>query len=182
MNNDIVQLTDKNGNNVFPIAGAATQDSISKSMLEEGVFEGPELFPAPAEAYVRTNDIVDGAVTSDKIDWTTINAVNYSTTEQPIGTWIDGKPLYRKVIDLGYLPNATSKSTSTDLIGAFTVVSVRGSAYVASSCLPMPHVALSAQDNIGISYNAGSNMIVVTTGTNRSTSTGIAIIEYTRPS
>lgn len=82
MNNDIVQLTDKNGNNVFPIAGAATQDSISKSMLEEGVFEGPELFPAPAEAYVRTNDIVDGAVTSDKIDWTTIGGQYAKFTQQ----------------------------------------------------------------------------------------------------
>lgn len=111
MNNDIVQLTDKNGNNVFPIAGAATQDSISKSMLEEGVFEGPELFPAPTGAYVRTNDIVDDAVTtskiadesvtSDKIDWTTIETPKtsgvYSTTEKAVGVWIDGKTIYRKV-------------------------------------------------------------------------------------
>ena len=75
MNNDIVQLTDKSGNNIYPIAGGATQDSISKSMLAEGVFEGPELFPSPNEAYVRTANIVDGAVTSDKIDWTTIDDV-----------------------------------------------------------------------------------------------------------
>lgn len=72
MNNDIVQLTDKSGNNIYPIAGGATQDSISKAMLAEGVFEGPELFPSPNEAYVRTDNIVDGAVTSDKIDWTTL--------------------------------------------------------------------------------------------------------------
>lgn len=101
MNNDIVQLTDKNGNNVFPIAGAATQDSISKSMLEEGVFEGPELFPAPAEAYVRTNDIVDDAVTSDKLDWSDIITVytnpsdvfeaGYTTTTGVFMFWKLGK-------------------------------------------------------------------------------------------
>ena len=27
-----------------------------------------------------------------------INAINYSTEEQVIGTWIDGKPLYQKTI------------------------------------------------------------------------------------
>ena len=78
MNNDIVQLTDKSGNNIYPIAGGATQDSISKSMLAEGVFEGPELFPSPNEAYVRTANIVDGAVTSDKIDWATLEPTNYA--------------------------------------------------------------------------------------------------------
>ena len=32
---------------------------------------------------------------------------NYSTEEQVVGTWIDGKPLYRKVINIGLLiPNA----------------------------------------------------------------------------
>lgn len=36
---------------------------------------------------------------SHKIDWTT-----YSSSEQVVGTWIDGKPLYRKV----YIKNISS--------------------------------------------------------------------------
>ena len=37
-----------------------------------------------------------------------INELNtYSTEEQRIGTWIDGKPLYRKTIEAGNLPNNT---------------------------------------------------------------------------
>lgn len=39
-----------------------------------------------------------------------VKAQNYSTTEQVIGTWIDGKPLYRKVIQLTTLPNNTTKT------------------------------------------------------------------------
>jgi len=31
----------------------------------------------------------------------------YTTTERRIGTWIDGKPLYSKVINFGALPNKT---------------------------------------------------------------------------
>ena len=30
---------------------------------------------------------------------------NYSTDEQVIGKWTDGKPLYRKVVEIGSLPN-----------------------------------------------------------------------------
>lgn len=39
----------------------------------------------------------------------------YSTEEQVIGTWIDGKPIYRKVISIGSLPNNGSVSISTDI-------------------------------------------------------------------
>jgi hypothetical protein len=44
-------------------------------------------------AYVATANIQDGAVTAAKADFTT-----YSTTEQMVGKWIDGKPLYRSVL------------------------------------------------------------------------------------
>lgn len=38
-----------------------------------------------------------------------INTISkYSTTEQKIGTWEDGKPLYRKSVFLNSLPNNTS--------------------------------------------------------------------------
>lgn len=93
MANNIVQLTDYNDNNIYPIAGAAAQGSITKSMLEEGVFEGPELSEPSTVAYVATDNIQDGAVTSDKIDWTT-----YSSSPVKVGTWIDGKELWRKTI------------------------------------------------------------------------------------
>ena len=33
---------------------------------------------------------------------------DYSTTEKVVGTWIDGKPLYQKTIQLGTLPNNTT--------------------------------------------------------------------------
>lgn len=69
MANNIVQLTDYNGNNIYPIAGAAAQGSITTAMLR------------------------DGAVTSDKIDWATRT---YSTTEKVVGTDTDGKTIYER--------------------------------------------------------------------------------------
>lgn len=67
MANNIVQLQNKEGDNIYPIAGGATQGAISKSMLEEGVFEGPEISQPSSVEFVDTVNIVDGAVTADKI-------------------------------------------------------------------------------------------------------------------
>lgn len=59
------------------------------------------------------------AVTSNAV----ADSLSYSTTEVLTGaTWIDGKPIYRKVIDFGALPNATTKYVTTGL--DFTVCNV----------------------------------------------------------
>ena len=42
----------------------------------------------------------------------------YSTTETKTNkVWIDGKPIYRKVVDFGALPNATTKSVTHGIVG-----------------------------------------------------------------
>ena len=38
------------------------------------------------------------------------NSIIYSTTEKVVGKWINNKPLYRKVISTGSLPNASVKN------------------------------------------------------------------------
>ena len=68
MANKIVQLEDRTGDNIYPIAGGTVEDAVTKAMLAEGVFEGPELSSPSNIAYVRTENIVDGAVTADKTD------------------------------------------------------------------------------------------------------------------
>ena len=54
----------------------------------------------------------------------TINEnLSYSTTEHKTGKkWIDGKPIYRKVVECGALPNSTSKNVATGI--DFTVCNV----------------------------------------------------------
>lgn len=42
----------------------------------------------------------------------------YSTEEQIIGRWIDDKPLYRMVIDVGELPNNTSITVPINLVSS----------------------------------------------------------------
>ena len=42
--------------------------------------------------WINTNDVVDDAITPNKASFT-----KYSTTETVVGTWTDGKPIYRVV-------------------------------------------------------------------------------------
>ena len=53
--------------------------------------------PISTVGAITTNNLADAAVTSAKIDWSTVADVNYSLTEQATGgTWVDGKPIYKK--------------------------------------------------------------------------------------
>jgi len=100
-----------------------------------------------------------------------INTLNeqrsYSTEEHLTGKkWIDGKPIYRKVIDCGMLPNATSKSTATGLTNIGTIISIKGIANTtdANTCVPIPYVSINANDtslNIAC-YYANGNIILKT--------------------
>ena len=58
----------------------------------------------------------------------------YDTTEKVVGKWIDGKPLYQKVVDFGTGPNASSKSvahgiSNIDRICRFTCIGTDNSSY-----------------------------------------------------
>lgn len=113
------------------------------------------------------------------------NTLNtYSTSEIRIGTWIDGKPLYRKVIDMGALPNNTSKSLDTGLIFNSSNCILRNISAVASYAngitFPLPFTSLNDFDYM-VSINIdNNNKLVVTTGQDRSGMTGYAILQYTK--
>ena len=107
------------------------------------------------------------------------SALTYSTSE--INThqkWINGKDIYRKVIDLGSFPNDSEKLVSTGLSN-ITVVKIEGIAKVGSNYLILPYVVITDTTfNVSIGYNSGN--IFIRTGTNRTSWTGYAILEYTK--
>ena len=78
---------------------------------------------------------------------------NYSTSEQRIGTWIDGKPLYRKVVDCGAAPNNTTKQVNTGISYTnSTFVGLIGMAVGSSYTFPINGVR--PRDNLGSSIGA----------------------------
>ena len=66
--------------------------------------------------------VVDSLNSTSKTDSLSANMgrelnekLNYSTEEKVVGTWIDGKPLYRRMFDFGTLPNNSEVSKSHNI-------------------------------------------------------------------
>ncbi len=52
---------------------------------------------------------------------------DYSTSEVDTGyKWIDGKPIYKKTVSFGSLPNSTSKSVAHGISGISNVIEFKG--------------------------------------------------------
>lgn len=105
----------------------------------------------------------------------------YSTTETKTNkVWINGKPIYRKVIDFGALPNATEKTVNTsisngeDLVRYSCLGVTSGGTY-----LQIPYASLNSLSD-QIHCNVKLSQITITTGIDRSTSTAKVIMEYTK--
>lgn len=104
----------------------------------------------------------------------------YSTTERRVGTWIDGKPVYEKVIDFGALPNNDNKSVDAGVPNLKMLVKLEFYATNGTATFPIPYYAVSnAQYSMQVSYETG-NGIMVKTSVDRSAYTGVAIIRYTK--
>lgn len=134
MPSKIVQLQDKDGNAVFPVAGGIAPSSVT------------------------TSAIVDGAITNDKLN------LSYSTSEYATGErWIDGSPIYRKTINFGALPNAGSKSVAHGISGLSRVVLMTGYTRQPSSgrTRPLPPMTRSANDLLDI-FTEGANVTIIT--------------------
>ena len=56
----------------------------------------------------------------------------YSTSEQVVGEWIDGKPIYQKTVSFGVLPNATQKLVAHGIEDIKMIISCEGIAYNAT--------------------------------------------------
>lgn len=114
------------------------------------------------------------------------NLKTYSTTETIIGTWIDGRPLYRKVIEFGTLPNATDKTVTTGLAAATTIIVNASGIAIGESggnyfgiTLPDMHVTSTSSSTRLTFITSSSNwQAVITTGTDRSNYSANIILEY----
>ena len=108
---------------------------------------------------------------------------NYSTTEVSTSrTWVDGKTIYKKVVSLGSLPNATQKTVSHGILNIDTIVKITGFAYRATTAttIPLPFVTPTLNANcIGIQC-PDKTSILIETGSDRTLFSGYIVLEYTK--
>ena len=105
----------------------------------------------------------------------------YSTDEQIVGTWIDGKPLYQKTYNFGALPNNGSKTLAHGLASGYFIVDMRGVAYNPSTKehFPIPFANL---NGVGVvRLNVEQNNISISTTVDRSDFTKVYVtLQYTK--
>lgn len=111
-----------------------------------------------------------------------INNLNiYSTEETRIGKWIDGKPIYRKVVDLGNLLNANSKLVAHNIANIDFITSISGLVVSATNHYNIPWTGTPLMLNGAIiSIRADRTNIGIANTTNLSSYTAYAFIEYTK--
>ena len=157
MANNIVQLQDKNSDNLFPIAGGMAANSITTQMVQDGA--------------VTTAKIANNAVTSDKVDFTT-----YSSSEQVIGTWTNGKPVYRRVYT-GTTGTSGATVVSSSSIGI--VVNVGGN-LVSAAGYKIPFNFYNSSSSYASIAVDNANQIDIYHSSNFNSSSYTAIVEYTK--
>lgn len=104
----------------------------------------------------------------------------YTTGEEARGWWIDGKVIYRKTVEFGALPNATSKSVAHGISDIDKIVKIEGIARTsAGRTLLLPWVNIATHEH-GISLEANLTYVIINTGYNRSDYTGYITLYYTK--
>ena len=146
------QLKDKDGNTIYPDVGLNLDDVVYS--------DDPE------------------SVGDDYID-----PESYSTNEKKTGgTWVNGKPIYKKSIYISSFPNAT---TTTYFLAnnVKDVVKLYGQMYRstdnATFVLPYPS-ALSLANIVDLTFLGANNSVQVRTGSDRSNCSGYVTVEYTK--
>lgn len=102
MANKVVQLVDKNSNNLYPIAGSVITDAVSTTAISNQAVTNPKIENGAVNGVandataigtaklaldtVGTPNLRDESVTSDKIDWTTIIASGGVTVLGEVGS------------------------------------------------------------------------------------------------
>ena len=142
--------------------------------------------PLSAQNLKQMEDNTEDAINGGMED-ATYRANSYSTTETRIGTWIDGKPLYRKVVSFGALPNADTKRVEHGISNLGNVINVSGIAkrYIPASQTyswqPLPLLYAGNSTNFNASLSINPTHISIACDNDRTDFTeNYIFIEYTK--
>lgn len=135
---------------------------------------------------VKTTNILDSNVTTSKLADSAVTEAksvmkgSYSTSETDMGfKWVDGKTVYRKTVNFGTLPNATTKSLAHGISNLASVLNYYGWATNGTNFIELPHAAPTANNAIEIYFNA-TNVNCVVTGSWSPYSTSYITVYYTK--
>lgn len=109
--------------------------------------------------------------------------VSLAAGEVLTGETFAGKPVYMRLVDIGVLPNNTSKTINTGITNAyyFWVDPTYSMAISGGAGYPLPYVdPANVANSIGVRIIANGQSIVVSTHANWSTYAGFVAVKYTK--
>lgn len=127
-----------------------------------------------------THDMLGSqCVKSDNIDFSTLSG-SYSTTEQKTPyTWTNGKPVYKKTVNTGAMPNNARKLVAHGISNLGFIISMSGAAYGSNTFVPIPFADVTAASVIGL--YASTTDLIIYTGVNASyLKTSYVTLYYTK--
>lgn len=106
----------------------------------------------------------------------------YSQNETDTGKiWIDGKKIYRKVVDCGYLLDNDKKQIKHNIENIDKIIKINGISYQdGGDCMPLPHVYNVEQGQGNITLYANKTDIVIITYGDRTDVQALITLEYTK--
>lgn len=127
--------------------------------------------------------IVNGLQTTvNNLEITVANHATYSTTEEVVIGTYDGKPLYRKALLIPNLPSNTELTTYPHEIANVDKIMIAKNSYAKNNTsnlsLPLPFIFNPSSSNIYV--YADTEVIFIKAETNRSTTSAIIWLEYTK--
>lgn len=126
--------------------------------------------------YTKVSDTAGAGV------WTPsgVPSVHYSTSEQVIGTWIDGKPLYQKTISCGALPNNTTKNVGHSIADIEYAVIIQGSARNPNNGIQIPLPYVYGNTRCLQTYIDSTNIKLISTENMSGYTESYVTIQYTK--
>ena len=115
------------------------------------------------------------------VGWQEIDSPDaYSTSEVKTNKiWVNNKPVYRKVVDIGNLPNNSRKEVAHNITNLDDIIYCSAIIDNGTTYRQLP-VSSPLDTNYAIDVYANSTYIVIDTGNDRTSYSGYAIVEYTK--
>lgn len=109
---------------------------------------------------------------------------NYSTSESDTGMkWIDNKPIYRKVVNFGALPNNGTKAVAHGISNLDTVINLYGHIKSTNAGINT-YLPLSVPSPFGVQYTmltmVDNTNVSISTGVDRTMHSAVVVLEYTK--
>ena len=112
----------------------------------------------------------------------TVSDMDYSTSEQDTGCkWIDGKPIYKKTVDYGALPNNTIKYVNHGIANMARAVKIEGIIQMSSTnWTKIPLVYKGVDSTYNAEFQVTTTYVHCATNQDRSSLSAIITIWYTK--